>query len=153
MTLRYILLTTIFASVVPAIHAAENGAEARWNKCEAKVSAPQEEVGVAGGAAAVLVECGKRPVVKTTKGDRLLLSDCNWLYNQPLHECTAPISKDSCNTNDDMDMFSMSSWRGMFEISNKVFNKQKFFKLCRQTCLSKDITPDRATFGKMICGE
>jgi len=153
MILRYTLLISIFVFVVPATQAEENEAEARWDKCEANVSAPQEEVGVAGGEAAVLAECGERPVVKTTKGYRLLLSDCNWLYNQPLHECKEPISKDSCQTNDDMDMFSMSSWRGMFDISNKVFNKQEFFKLCRQTCLSKITTPDRATFGKMICGE
>jgi len=153
MILRYTLSIIVFVFVASAAHAAENETEASWDNCEANVIAPQEEVGVAGGAAAILIECGERPIVKTTKGHRLLLSDCNWLYQQPLHECKEPISNDSCKTNDDMDMFSMSSWRSMFNLSNKAFNRQEFFKLCRQTCLSQITPPDRETFGKMICGE
>jgi len=145
--------------LIPATHyAAENKAEINWDKCaEQAANSTPPELGIAGGNASVSTQCGTRPTVKTVNGTRLLRSDCDWLYKHPLNECASYTPKSKCNIEADsnllpFDLISMSSYRSMFDLSEKTFSKEKFTDLCRNSCNS-GAAPSREQFGRELCGE
>lgn len=154
--LKIILCLYLFSAAI--ISAAENKAEQNWDECAVRViNNIPAELGIAAGVAAISESCGVRPIVTTANGARLFRSDCDWLYKQPLRECAEYESKNKCDVAGDsnylpFDLISMSSYRGMFDLSEEIFSRAKFTELCRNSCKS-GVIPSREQFGREFCGE
>jgi hypothetical protein len=152
--MKKVILAVLFLVMVMVTHvqAASPETQKEGNRYQDRVEAAvsQQEVGLAWVEVAVNKKYKKRPSAKKKSGSTSRQNDCEWLYRQPLVECTDIMGEGGCS--EGIEGLSVSSQEGIKILSDKAkgFKHDAFNKLCIEVCKTQRM-PSRKEFGKMIC--
>ncbi len=152
--MKKVILAVLFLVMVmvTCVQAANPEAQKVWNRYQDRIETTvnQQEVGLAGMEVAINKKYKKKPSVKKKTGSSSRQNDCEWLYRQPLVECTDIMGDGGCS--DGIEGLSVSSIEGIKILSDKAkgFKYDEFNKLCIEVCKTQRM-PSRKDFGKMIC--